>query len=44
MQPPDWNDLQTFLGIARAYPWEETRTETRRCGLTDDEERRVLSA
>ena len=30
--------------LADTLAWEETRTETRRCGLTDDEERRVLSA
>ncbi|MET1134228.1 MAG: NAD-dependent epimerase/dehydratase family protein [Aeromicrobium sp.] len=29
--------------LADALAWEETRTEPRRCGLTDDEERRVLA-
>ncbi|MFH7323448.1 NAD-dependent epimerase/dehydratase family protein [Aeromicrobium sp. JJY06] len=30
--------------LADTLAWEETRTEPRRCGLTDDEERRVLAA
>ena len=29
--------------LADVLAWEETRTEPRRCGLTDDEERRVLA-
>ncbi|WP_286931425.1 MULTISPECIES: NAD-dependent epimerase/dehydratase family protein [Aeromicrobium] len=30
--------------LADVLVWEETRTQPRRCGLTDDEERRVLAA